>query len=60
MAKKATKKAAPKKAAKKAPAKKRSMAHLDKWRNHLQKVRTANPSKTLTECMKLAKKSYKK
>ena len=60
MAKKAVKKAAPKKAAKKAPAKKRSMAHLDKWRNHLQKVRTANPSKTLTECMKLAKKSYKK
>lgn len=60
MAKKAAKKAAPKKAAKKAPAKKRSMAHLDKWRNHLDKVRKANPSKTLTECMKLAKKSYKK
>jgi hypothetical protein len=33
---------------------------LDKWRNHLASVRKANPSKSLKECMVLAKKSYKK
>jgi len=33
---------------------------LDKWRNHLEQVRKANPTKSLKECMSIAKKSYKK
>ena len=33
---------------------------LDKWRNHLESVRKANPGKSLKECMTLAKKTYKK
>ncbi len=49
-----------KKAGAKKKAGKKSMAHLDKWRNHLAKCRKDNPSKTLTQCMKLASKSYKK
>ena len=32
----------------------------NKWQLHLAKVRKANPGKTLAECMKIAKKSYKK
>lgn len=34
--------------------------HLQKWTNHLNAVRKANPKKSLSECMKLAKKTYKK
>lgn len=34
--------------------------HLQKWQNHLSKVRKENPKKSLAECMKLAKKTYKK
>ena len=56
--KKAVKKSAPKKAVKKTA--KRSMAHLDKWRKHLETVRKANPTKSLMDCMKAAKKTYKK
>lgn len=33
---------------------------LDKWRKHLEQVRKQNPSKSLKECMSIAKKSYKK
>jgi hypothetical protein len=33
---------------------------LDKWRKHLEQVRKQNPSKSLKECMTIAKKSYKK
>lgn len=33
---------------------------LDKWRKHLADVRKQNPSKSLKECMTIAKKSYKK
>jgi hypothetical protein len=33
---------------------------LGKWRAHLDKVRKANPSKSLKECMVIAKKSYSK
>lgn len=31
-----------------------------KWREHLNKYREAHPKKSLTECMKEAKKTYKK
>lgn len=34
--------------------------YLKKWQDHLNKVRKENPNKTLTECMQIAKKSYKK
>ena len=30
------------------------------WMTHLAKIRKANPGKSLKECMKLGKKSYKK
>jgi hypothetical protein len=33
---------------------------LDKWRKHLAECRKANPSKSLKECMVIAKKTYKK
>lgn len=34
--------------------------HLQKWFNHLQSVRQQHPGKSLKECMKIAKQSYKK
>lgn len=34
--------------------------HLKKWKNHLDNVRKENPKKSLSECMQIAKKSYKK
>jgi hypothetical protein len=37
------------------PSKKQS-----KWLKHLMKVKAKHPNKTLGECMKIAKKSYKK
>ncbi len=40
--------------------KKKISPALDKWRSHLEKVRQQNPSKSLKECMVIAKKSYKK
>ena len=33
---------------------------FEKWRKHLKEVSKKNPKKSLTECMKIAKKSYKK
>jgi len=33
---------------------------MNKWMKHLKKVREKNPNKSLKECMKLAKKTYKK
>jgi hypothetical protein len=33
---------------------------LDKWRKHLDSCRKQNPSKSLKECMTMAKKTYKK
>jgi len=32
----------------------------NKWMEHLEKVRKANKGKSLRECMKIAKKTYKK
>lgn len=34
--------------------------HLKKWMDHLSKVRKEHPGKSLKECMKIAKQSYKK
>jgi hypothetical protein len=33
---------------------------MNKWLIHLNKVRKQNPKKSLTECMIIAKRSYKK
>jgi hypothetical protein len=33
---------------------------MNNWLKHLKAVKKANPKKSLGECMKLAKKSYKK
>ena len=33
---------------------------LDKWRKHLELCRKQNPSKSLKECMTMAKKTYRK
>ena len=33
---------------------------LNKWMEHLKKVRQANPGLSLKECMKKAKETYKK
>lgn len=35
-------------------------AALAKWRKHLDSCRKQNPSKSLKECMAIAKKTYKK
>jgi hypothetical protein len=35
-------------------------AALDKWRKHLEACRKLHPSKSLKECMQIAKKTYKK
>lgn len=40
--------------------KKGNLSNLTAWRNHLEKCRKANPSKSLKECMVIAKKTYKK
>jgi|TARA_Y200000002_G_scaffold367784_1_gene360171 hypothetical protein len=34
--------------------------HLQKWQSHLSKVRKANPSLSLKDAMKKAKKTYRK
>lgn len=39
---------------------KKTPEHLKPWMNHLCKVRTANPKKSLKDQMQIAKKSYKK
>jgi len=33
---------------------------MNEWMKHLNKVRKENPTKSLGECMIIAKKSYKK
>jgi hypothetical protein len=40
--------------------KKKLPKQLNKWNLHLKKVRKKHPNKTLKECMKIAKKTYKK
>ena len=40
--------------------KKTNTSGLDKWRKHLDSCRKQNPSKSLKECMAIAKKTYKK
>ena len=36
------------------------MKKQTEWMKHLLSVKKTNPKKTLTQCMKLASKSYKK
>ena len=33
---------------------------LEKWRKHLEECRRKNPTKSLKECMVIAKRTYKK
>jgi hypothetical protein len=33
---------------------------LKKWHSHLMAVRKKNPGKSMKQCMKIAKRSYKK
>lgn len=40
--------------------KKGNVNALDKWRKHLAECRVKNPSKSLKECMQIAKKTYVK
>jgi hypothetical protein len=40
--------------------KKGNLSGLEKWRKHLEECRSKNPSKSLKECMVIAKKTYKK
>ncbi len=40
--------------------KKQTKRKQTKWMKHLLSYKKAHPNKTLTECMKLAKKTYKK
>lgn len=35
-------------------------AALAKWRKHLESCRKANPTKSLKQCMQIAKSTYKK
>jgi len=36
------------------------MAKTNPWLIHLKEVKKKHPDKSLTECMKIAKKTYKK
>lgn len=40
--------------------KKGNITLLGKWRKHLEECRKKNPTKTLKECMIIAKRTYKK
>jgi hypothetical protein len=46
--------------AKKKTRKKGLPPQLKKWNGHLKKVRDSNPGKSLKQCMKIAKSTYKK
>jgi hypothetical protein len=40
--------------------KKGNLKALDKWRKHLEDCRRKNPTKSLKECMIIAKRTYRK